>query len=210
MPDWDKIFKDHGYFFVDPHEDMSRLVSLFREHRVRRILDVGCGTGRHLVYFARNGFDVHGFDSSVHALSLAEKWLQEESLTADICEHCMERTFPYLDSHFDAVISIQVIHHNLVRDILLTISEIERVTRSQGYIFITVPVLGQQPSVYDDGWQLQPIEEGTYIPQSEPESGLLHHYFTEDELLKTFHNFEKIELYLDSSGHRCFLGRKKG
>ena len=118
MPDWDKIFKDHGYFFVDPHEDMPRLASLFVEKRVKRILDLGCGTGRHLVSFARNGFEMSGFDASVNALSLAEKWLQEENLTANICEHHMERPFPYQDNFFDAVLSIQVIHHNLIHDIL--------------------------------------------------------------------------------------------
>ena len=208
MPDWDKIFRDHGYFFVDPHEDIFRLVSLFRENGVRRILDVGCGTGRHLVYFARNGFNVYGFDSSAHALVLAEKLLQEVALSANICEHRMEKTFPYPDNFFDAVLSIQVIHHNLIQDILHSISEIERVLVPSGYLFISVPILGPKPENPDDDWHLKLIEEGTFVPKSGPESGIPHHYFTEEELLEVFDNFHALEVYIDSSNHRCFLGQK--
>ncbi|TFG34498.1 class I SAM-dependent methyltransferase [Candidatus Thorarchaeota archaeon] len=209
MPDWDKIFKDHGYFFIDPHEDISKLIRLFQENKVRRILDLGCGTGRHLIYFARNGFDMYGFDSSKNAINLAEKWLQEEGLSANLQEHRMEEIFPYSDNFFDAVVSIQVIHHNLIRNILFTIREVERVLSSSGYIFVTVPVLGPKPDNPDDDWGLMEIEEGTYIPQCGPESGIPHHYFTEDELLKALQNFQKIDLYLDDSDHRCYLGRKK-
>lgn len=33
------------------------------------ILDAGCGTGRNLVYFLRNGYNVYGVDSSVEAIA---------------------------------------------------------------------------------------------------------------------------------------------
>lgn len=209
MPDWDKIFKEHGYLFVDPHEDISRIIELFHRTGIRRVLDLGCGTGRHLVYLSRNNFDVYGFDSSSHALVLADKWLKEERLAATIRVHHMEQSFPYPASFFDAVISIQVIHHNLLRDVMFTIKEIDRVLRSGGYIFITVPVFGPKPDNSDDDWNLSMIEKGTFIPQSGPESGIPHHYFTEDELLTVFEGFQKIELYRDRSNHRCLLGRKK-
>lgn len=194
---------------MDSHEDIPTISRFFQEHKVRRILDLGCGTGRHLVHFARNGFDVYGIDSSEHALILAKRWLQEEGLSANLCEHRMEKIFPYDDNFFDAVISIQVIHHNLIQDIFSTVREIERVLSPAGYIFITVPILGPKPENPDDDWELKMIEDGTYIPQRGPESGLPHHYFTEDELLKTFSNFEKLRLYIDQTNHRCFLGKKR-
>ncbi len=51
MPDWDDIFAEKGKTFIKPHPDMERLANLFSEKGVRRILDLGCGTGRHLLFF---------------------------------------------------------------------------------------------------------------------------------------------------------------
>ena len=209
MPDWDEIFKEKGYLFVDPHQDMPRLSSLFRAQGVRRILDLGCGTGRHLAFFTQNGFEAIGFDSSETALDLAMKWLDEEELSADVHLGRMEKPFPYPDGHFDAVISIQVIHHNMMKDILATIREIERVLKSGGYIFITVPILGPKPEKPEDDWKLHQVEDGTFIPQSGPESGIPHHYFTEEELQEVFRNFKILEMYMDDTDHRCVLASKK-
>ncbi|MDH4212439.1 MAG: class I SAM-dependent methyltransferase [Candidatus Thorarchaeota archaeon] len=209
MPSWEKIFKEQGYFFLDPHPDIAHLAELFKDYGVKRILDLGCGTGRHLVYLSKMGFQMDGFDSSPHAITLARKWLDEEGYTATVKEHLMECPFPYQDMLFDAVISVQVIHHNLLKDILFTISEIERVLKPRGLIFITVPSLSPKHMNPDGDWQLHQVEDGTYIPQAGPESGIPHHYFTEDELCEVFGRFEPLEVYIDSTDHRCLLGVKR-
>lgn len=209
MPDWEKIFEEKGHVFVDPHPDMSRLARIFSEQEVKRILDLGCGTGRHLAYFSRVGFEVSGFDSSKTALDLAVKWLKDEELDADVRLSRMEEPFPYPDDFFDAVISIQVIHHNLLRDILTTVNEIERVLKIGGYIFITTPILGPKPENPEDDWKLHQVEDGTFIPQSGPESGIPHHYFTEEKLHEVFRNFKILEMYMDDTNHRCLLAIRK-
>lgn len=209
MPDWEKIFEEKGHIFVEPHPDMSRLSTIFCEQKVKRILDLGCGTGRHLAYFSKAGFEVSGFDSSKTAIDLAVKWLKDEELDADVCFNRMEELFPYPDDFFDAVISIQVIHHNLMPDILTSVSEVERVLKIGGYLFITVPILGPKPEDPDDDWKLHQVEDGTFIPQSGPESGIPHHYFTEEELLEVFRNFKILEMYKDVTNHRCLLGVRK-
>ena len=209
MPDWENIFEEKGHIFVNSHPDMSRLNKIFKNEEVKRILDLGCGTGRHLVHFSREGFKVSGFDASKTALDLAVKWLKDEELDADVHQHKMEEQFPYTDSFFDAVISIQVIHHNLMQDILTTVKEVERVLKIGGYLFITVPILGPKPENPEDDWKLYQVEDGTFIPQSGPESGIPHHYFTEEELVEVFRNFKVLEMYKDITNHRCLLGIRK-
>ncbi len=190
MPDWEKIFEEKGYVFIDPHPDMSRLSTLFHDNNVMRILDLGCGTGRNLVNLLKAGFDVSGFDSSKTALELTKQWLDEESLDAHLHHGRMEETLPYDNDFFDAIISIQVIHHNFMAEILATIKEMERVLRTRGYLFITVPILGPEPENPEDDWTLTWVEDGTYIPHCGPESGIPHHYFSEEELQHVVSNFE--------------------
>ncbi|MFX1578303.1 MAG: methyltransferase domain-containing protein [Promethearchaeota archaeon] len=203
MPDWNQIFSERGRVFTNPHPDIDRVVNRLDESA--RILDLGCGTGRHVVHLTRLGFNVSGFDISPRAISLAQEWLQEEGLSADLIEHSMEQPFPYDDDFFDAVVSIQVVHHNLMRDIRKTIFEIERVLKSGGVLFVTFPVLKPGPVEKERDWKLTRIEEGTYIPQKGLEAGIPHHYFTLEEIPEVFAAFDIAEIYLDDTDHRCIL-----
>ncbi|MHA2192919.1 MAG: class I SAM-dependent methyltransferase [Candidatus Thorarchaeota archaeon] len=209
MPEWEDIFEEQGRVFTEPHQDMERVVQIFGEHQVKKVLDVGCGSGRHLVYLSKRGFETYGFDVSQSALSLAHDWLEEEGLQATIIKHQMEQRFPYQDSFFDAVISTQVIHHNRMREILFTVSEIERVLRLGGVIFVSFPIFSEVPSEGKKDWKLEQIEPGTYIPHRGPEAGIPHHYFTEEEIYKVFANFDIQSIHIDETSHRCVLGIKK-
>ncbi|MFX0002759.1 MAG: class I SAM-dependent methyltransferase [Candidatus Hodarchaeota archaeon] len=207
MPDWDDIFSEKGKVFTEPHQDMERIAKIFEENGVKRILDIGSGTGRHLIFFAKKGFEIYGFDASPKAISIAKEWLAEEDLNVEIKLNRMEAKFPYDDNFFDAIISIQVIHHNKMKDILNTVREIKRVLRKGGIIFITFPRLEGRGDLED--WSLKEIERNTYIPQVGPEKGLPHHFFTVEEIYDVFSSFNLSELYNDRKRHKAILGFKK-
>ena len=103
MPDWDRIFKERGRVFTDPHPEIDRIVRLIQDRNGSRVLDLGCGTGRHAVHLTRLGFEVWGFDASPMAISMTQEWLNEENLDADLRRHQMEEPFPYEGDFFDAV-----------------------------------------------------------------------------------------------------------
>lgn len=207
MPDWEDIFSEKGKVFTEPHTDMERIAKIFEERGVQKILDIGSGTGRHLIFFSKKGFEIHGFDASPKAISIAKEWLTEENLNVEIKLNRMEAKFPYDENFFDAIISIQVIHHNKMKDILMTVNEIERVLRKGGAIFITFPRLEGRGGLED--WKLNEIERGTYIPQAGQEKGLPHHFFTIEEIHDVFSSFNLLEIYNDRKRHRAILGIKK-
>jgi len=51
-----------------------------------RLLDLGCGTGRHLVHFAARGFEVTGVDLSEHMLAVARRKLAAERCSATLVQ----------------------------------------------------------------------------------------------------------------------------
>ncbi len=206
MPDWDDVFAEKGKYFTEPHPDMERLADLFSEKGIRRILDLGCGTGRHLLFFLKKGFEVYGLDGSPNGLKIAKNWLTDENLSSELTCQKIEHKFPYKDGFFDAVISIQVIHHNLMKDIVFTVNEIARILKPQGFIFLTFPVL---QGFYIKTQEMEKVEIGTYIPLTGQEKGLPHHFFTIPEINRVFSAFELSEIYVDKTNHRAILGQKK-
>src|SRR3989304_4338464 len=75
---------DHIYRDKDYDEECRLLKRLFGEYAakpVRRILDLGCGTGNHAIRLAADGYDVGGVDLSRDMLRIAEQKAQERGVS---------------------------------------------------------------------------------------------------------------------------------
>jgi SAM-dependent methyltransferase len=78
--DYDEYFADTELFRYDC-ELLRRWMPM-----PGRLIDLGCGSGRHLVVFARAGFDVTGVDLSKPMLSVASAKLRRRCLSARLVE----------------------------------------------------------------------------------------------------------------------------
>ena len=200
---WDAIFRRQGRVFTEPHWDMPQVVQRLREKGSDKVLDLGCGTGRHVVYLAQHGFSVYGLDNSPKAIKMTAEWLAQENLCADLQIQEMTETFPYEDRFFDAIVSIQVIHHADTASIKRIIGEIERVLKPGGFLFVTVPTRQNQ------GKRFRQIEPNTFVPLDGDEKGLPHHYFTPQELEALLAHFEITDIHLDPIDHYCLSAYKQ-
>lgn len=170
-------------------ENMPKLEKIFRENKITRILDLGCGTGRHTVYFAERRFDVYGFDFSPYAVEHATKNLKKRNLSAQLMVWDMSKEFPYRNEFFDAVITIRVIHHAPVKVIKHVVSEISRITKRGGYLFAQVPTYERNIKYQTMGVKRAIIEPGTHIPLEGPEKGIPHHGFKQQEISDLLNDF---------------------
>lgn len=85
-------------------QEVEFLVDLLDLPQGARILDVGCGPGRHSVALAQRGYAVTGIDISRRFLDVAAERAREAGVTAAFFQ-VDARQMPF-DDEFDAVISL--------------------------------------------------------------------------------------------------------
>lgn len=73
-----------------------------------RVLDLGCGSGVHMVFLAREGFDAHGTDISPLGVENTRTRLAQAGCTGDVAVGSVE-AIACPDNHFDALICIGVL-----------------------------------------------------------------------------------------------------
>lgn len=109
-----------------------------RYDNVQKVLDVGCGGGRNLFYFLRNGFEVFGVDPDPRAVQAVQE-LSAALAPANPLGNfvvCPAESLPYNDAAFDLVVCNAVLHFakdeqhfdNMLRSMF-------RVLKPGGYFF---------------------------------------------------------------------------
>lgn len=200
MPTWDELFKREEFRWREPYPRVLEFARLLKERGSRRVLDLGCGTGRHLVYLAKEGFEPFGIDLSPTGLEQARRWLAEEGLKAELKESDMT-SIPYPDGFFDGAISIHVIYHGTLDQMRKAISEIHRTLRPGGLALLTF----QSRRSYRSG-RGRELEPHTFIPDIGSDAGLPHHFSDREELEELLRAFVIRELRLierlHEEGHR--------
>ena len=188
--------------------EVVTLVELLKRDRLSRALDVGCGAGRHVVHLAQHRIETYGFDISENALSRASTLLRERGLTANLKAGDMFKPFPYGNGFFGAVIATRTIHHGRLNDILRAAAEMDRVLAKEGYLFI-------QTSAWFPGERIEnplavEIEPRTLLWPEGEEAHIPHHFFTKEELLDLFRDYQTVSLHARSDHYDgwCFLAKK--
>lgn len=177
----------------------------------KKILDVGCGNGNHVVFFAEQGFEVYGIDISKEAIEIGNAWLAKKGLKADLRVGDIEK-IPFEDEYFDVVISHGVLDHIPFSKAKKAMEEIKRVCVPKGYIYITLR--STEDSEFGRGGE---VAHNTFVLQEGYEKGIIQHYFDLEEikeLLGEFNVFD-IELYEEKSPavysvDKSFLQSSKG
>ena len=153
----------------------------------RSVIDVGCGGGRNLVYFLKNGYDVFGIDpnagviESVKGLSLKLAPLNPPENFAVANAEDM----PFGDAAFDLAICSAVLHFakdNAHFDAML--SSIWRVIKPGGYLFARlasdigietlVRDMGNGRYLLPDGSERFLVNEQTLLRYTHKLGGQLH------------------------------------
>lgn len=198
-------------WWEEPACEVYPLLNRWRKQGFKRVLDLGCGIGRHSILFAKSGFKVDATDFSQDGIEKLSKLAKREELNI-VTKVADMISLPYEDNSFDCLVAFHAIYHTDDTGIEKAISEIERVLKTGGESFITFNSKGS--SSYRDPAN-EHLTENTIVKTKGHEAGVPHYYANKsdvEELLKAFEIIEfsyKEEYYPDYTGTHYFVLVKK-
>lgn len=209
MGNWDDIYKEYqqgGEAWATLSEGIDpRFISFIAKESFskKKALDIGCGTGKYLLFLEQQGFQVTGIDASPTATEMTKQVVSKEAII--YCENMY--TFDYPQDNYDLVLSISTLHHGYKEQVQATVQRIYKSLVQGGKVFITLPNIEASKSwkTFKDQTELA---AGTYAPNTGPETGLPHSFYTEQEVRDLFSAFQNIRLELDSIGRWFIIGSK--
>jgi ubiquinone/menaquinone biosynthesis C-methylase UbiE len=112
----------------------------FKFKKKQKILDVGFGDGRHLVFFKKLGLKVYGTEVTKDIIKITKKKLKIKNLAVGT-----SLSLPYKDSFFDILITWNSCYYmgyrNFNANFKKVPKELSRVLKKNAYIIISVPTL---------------------------------------------------------------------
>lgn len=141
----------------------SDLVSIYQTYLCHlqnaSILDVGCGSGRNLLYLAKMGHRVLGIDHNQPALATVREIAQNEALSGvDVQWHDLNCPLNLKPESYELIIStvtLQFLNPQHIPELLAVLQE---ATKKNGYHFLVFPI-------YSESYPLPDFF--TFLPQKE-------------------------------------------
>ena len=126
---WDEIYKKGGRWESDKP---SKNIIKFKEYlkKNQKVLDIGCGSGRDVIYLAKLRFDSYGIDFSKVAIRKARKKYKGKNLHLFVGK---AEKLPFKNEFFGAVYCGLTIYFTNIKK---TFSEIDRVVKKDGLIYL--------------------------------------------------------------------------
>jgi ubiquinone/menaquinone biosynthesis C-methylase UbiE len=189
--DWNKIYQEQGFRAKYPDEYVVRFIAgnffkLSLEQRKKvKVLDLGCGPGRHVVFLAKEGFSANGIEGAPSAIKLCQDKINEEKLEAIATVGDFVK-LPYPDDHFDAIIDCCSIQHNQMTAVKQIFQEIKRTLKPKGKFFSMVRT--DKDYAFGLGREL---ERGTFTDYTEFDLNHVGHihFFSDEEIMELFSMF---------------------
>ena len=178
--------------WLTPEPDVAAFAAQLATGFAKRVLDLGCGVGRHALAYARLGLEVTAVDMAESGISELRRSAAAENLEITTMIAAMTE-LPFADHTFDHVLSFNVIYHGDPLIVGAAVREITRVLKPGGTYQGTM--LSKRNAKYGKGEEIAP---NTFVEDAvEPEDSDKihpHYYCNAAELVELFSDFELLSL----------------
>lgn len=155
--------------WLAPESEIVQALDLLKTRGARRVLDLGCGVGRHAHVLADVGLEVHAADASASGVVYARA--QDPSGT--ICWTRSDFTsLPFAPAVFDFALAWNVIYHGDRVIVARALAELARVLRPGGLLQITM--LSKRNALFGQGTA---VAADTFVADTDDEEKRHPHYY---------------------------------
>lgn len=185
--DWSK---NEGNKWLIPSLESCYLAEAWNSKGFKKFLDLGCGLGRHSIYFAQKGYEVNSVDLSDYGVNHLKNWADKEKLniTTNICDMT---SLPFGNNTFDCIMAYNVIYHTDTQGFIKSLEEINRVLKDKGELFITL--LSKNSLTYQNADKDKHIDNNTILrDEDDTERNVPHFYVDIHDIKKFFIKFDFI------------------
>ncbi|MBZ9623813.1 MULTISPECIES: class I SAM-dependent methyltransferase [unclassified Clostridium] len=192
--DWSK---NKSNDWLVPSIEACYLSESWKSKSFNKFLDLGCGLGRHSIYFAKKGFEVNSLDLSEYGVNHLKRWAEEEQvdIAVDICDML---NLPFKNDSFDCIMAYNVIYHTDTDGFIKSLDEIKRVLKSGGELFITL--LSKDTWSYQRADNYKRIDNNTILrDEHDTERDVPHFYVDIEDIKKYFIDFEFVSLPIEQT-----------
>ncbi|MGV8983164.1 class I SAM-dependent methyltransferase [Clostridium sp.] len=201
--EWDKIYKDQGEVQSDLLPTVRVAADIFKRNNCKNVMDLGCGTGRHSIHLAQQGFKVFATDISETGIGIAKSKAKKLNLTnIEFKQHDM-RDIPFKNNSLDGILCVWTTGHGTLEDSCKNANEIYRILKPNGVVVIDY--VSTNDGNYGKGKE---IDKDTFVDNVEGEENIPHHYSTIEELKELYSNFLKVNItpidyyFMDNHGDK--------
>lgn len=206
---WTNLHKESRYRPKYPSETVVQYVFRnFERCGSEKVLDLGCGAGRHIFFMAAEGIIPYGLDYSSEGVTYTQNMLQEQGIgkySSNIKEGSMTE-IPFENEMFDGIICYGALYYLRYKDIERTICEMERVLKPGGKFMCVVRSTDDYRCQEENCKETE--EPNTFYIEVEDkskcahsENGMILHFFTEQEITTLFKNFVEISIDKITESH---------
>ncbi|MFZ2537964.1 MAG: methyltransferase domain-containing protein [Oscillospiraceae bacterium] len=185
--DWSKNTDNQ---WLVPSIDSAYLAENWKSKGFNNFLDLGCGLGRHSIYMASHGFSVSAVDLSDYGVEYLKTWAEKENLTIKT-EVCNMLSLPFEDNSFDCIMAYNVIYHTDTKGFIKSLSEINRVLKPNGELFITL--ISKNTYSYKRAENYKRVDENTILRDEHETEKNVPHFYTDIEDIKKLFSDWKFE-----------------
>jgi len=165
------------------------LLNRWKKQDFKKLLDLGCGVGRHALFFSKYGFDVSACDLSEKGIDKLNTLAKKNNLKIET-KVCDMLSLPYKNNSFDCLIAYHAIYHSDDTGIKKVIDEINRILKVGGEAYITFNT--KYGSSFKDS-KNKHLSENTIIKSEGHEAGIPHYYANKLDVELLLKDFQIIE-----------------